>query len=211
MIKDSYKQVRHNDDENQPLSVQHWGLDGDKRRYFLIEGQDDTPFRVYRQAHWYGKNAQWYNMAGSIEEIRVLAEKLDKEDGSQRARTFGQRMLNAIPRFEATEEVRDHDLSESSRPNLQPYRNAADANTARLVVLHSTAQNLASACTRDAPAASAHATISTMMMSLSPTQLPPAAPHGNLSAIPLPRSDLPTQPVDVRSELDRAVSTAPAC
>jgi hypothetical protein len=41
-------------------------------------------------------------MAGSIEEVRALAEKLDKGDGTQFARTLGQRMINAIPRFEVT-------------------------------------------------------------------------------------------------------------
>lgn len=105
-IKDSYKQTRHAEDENQPLSVQPWGRDCDKRRYFLIEGQDDTFFRVYRENHRYTRNAQWYNMAGNIDEIRALAEKLEKEDGSQAARTLSVRMTQAITRFEAGEEVR---------------------------------------------------------------------------------------------------------
>lgn len=105
MIKDSYKQSRHMDDENQPLSVQPWGKDGDRRRYFLIEGQDDTTFRIYREGHRYNKQPHWWSMAGEIDEIRRLADSLEKEDGSQAARTLSQRMLNAIPRFEATEEV----------------------------------------------------------------------------------------------------------
>jgi hypothetical protein len=104
-IRDSYKQTRHAEDENQPLSVQPWGRDADKRRYFLIEGQDDTFFRVYRENHRYTRNAQWYNMAGNIEEVRALAEKLEKEDGSQAARTLSIRMMQAIARFEAGEEV----------------------------------------------------------------------------------------------------------
>lgn len=85
--------------------MQPWGRDGDKRRYFLIEGQDDTSFRIYRENHRYTRNAQWYNMGGSIEEIRVLAERLDKEDGTQAARTLGGRIVNAIGRFEQGEEV----------------------------------------------------------------------------------------------------------
>lgn len=105
-IKESYKQTRHAEDENQPLSVQPWGRDSDKRRYFLIEGQDDTYFRVYRENHRYTRNAQWYNMAGNIDEIRTLAEKLEKEDGSQAARTMSSRMTQAVMRFEAGEEVR---------------------------------------------------------------------------------------------------------
>jgi hypothetical protein len=35
----------------------------------------------------------------------VLAEKLNTEDGGQKARTLSTKILTAIPRFEATEEV----------------------------------------------------------------------------------------------------------
>lgn len=106
VIKDRYKQSRHNDDENQPLSVQPWGVDGDKRRYFLIQGQDDTGFRVYREHSRHTKNATWYNQAGDIEEVKQLAEKLESVDRSQAARRLAGRITNAIPMFEATEEVR---------------------------------------------------------------------------------------------------------
>lgn len=106
MIKNKYKQQRHNDDENQPLSVQPWGLDGDKRRYFLIQGLDDTNFRVYREGSRHTKNAHWYSVAGSIDEVKALSEKLEKVDGSQAARRLGTKITNAVPMFEATEEKR---------------------------------------------------------------------------------------------------------
>ncbi|KXT01438.1 hypothetical protein AC578_9544 [Pseudocercospora eumusae] len=106
MIRDKYKQQRHHDDENQPLSVQPWGNDGDKRRYFLIQGLDDTGFRVYRESSRHTRNAHWYNQAGTIEEVKALAEKLDKVDGSQAARRLSIRITNAIPMFEATQEKR---------------------------------------------------------------------------------------------------------
>ncbi|KAF2160685.1 hypothetical protein M409DRAFT_70228 [Zasmidium cellare ATCC 36951] len=106
MIKDKYKQQRHNDDENQPLSVQPWGVDGDKRRYFLVQGLDDTSFRVYREGSRYTRNAHWWSVAGSIDEVKALAEKLENEDRSQAARRLASRMLNAVPMFEATEEKR---------------------------------------------------------------------------------------------------------
>lgn len=105
MLKEKYKQQRHNDDENQPLSVQPWGFDGDKRRYFLIQGQDDTGFRVYREGSRHTKNATWYNQAGDIDEVKQLAEKLEKVDGTQAARRLANRITNAVPMFEATEEV----------------------------------------------------------------------------------------------------------
>src|ERR1700761_3741802 len=105
VIKESYKQSRHDDDLNQPLSVQPWGRDGDKRRYWLIEGRDDTPFRLYRESNPALKHNTWWSVAGSIEDLHIVAQKLE-EDGTQAARRLAQRVKQAIPRFEATEEVR---------------------------------------------------------------------------------------------------------
>ena len=114
MIKDSYKSrtSKEKHDINIPLSVQPWGEDGDKRKYWLIEGQDDTSFRVYRESDLTARkeprkdNTTWFSVAGSIDELRVLATKLADEDGSRKAKALSERILNAIPRFEATEEVR---------------------------------------------------------------------------------------------------------
>lgn len=104
-VKDSYKQNRHEDDLNQPLSVQPWGRDGDKRQYYLIEGQDDTPFRLYREGNRNLKNITWWSVAGTIDELRDVSAKL-QEDGAQSSRRLSEKILAAIPRFEATEEVR---------------------------------------------------------------------------------------------------------
>jgi hypothetical protein len=107
IIAASYKQNRHEDDLNQALSVQSWGSDRYKRRYFLIEGLDDTNFRIYRESNPAGLERTWWSVAGDIDELRVLAEKLAKDDGGQKARTLSSKMLQAVPRFEATEEVRN--------------------------------------------------------------------------------------------------------
>lgn len=103
IIRESYKQSRHDDDLNQPLSVHPWGKDGNKRRYWLIEGRDDTPFRLYRESNPALKTHTWRSMAGTIEELREVADKL-KDEGSQAARRLGDRVIAAIPRFEASEE-----------------------------------------------------------------------------------------------------------
>src|ERR1700712_5147266 len=105
MIGASYKQTRHDDDLNQPLSVQHWGSDADRRRYYLIEGLDDTHFRVYRESNYTGIKRTWWSVAGDIDELKGLAEKLNKEDGGQKAKLLSSRITAAIPRFEATEDV----------------------------------------------------------------------------------------------------------
>ena len=106
ILQVSYKQNRHEDDLNQPLSVQPWGSDSDKRRYYLIEGLDDTHFRVYRESNYTGLKRTWWSVAGDIDELKALAEKLASEDGGQKARLLSSKMTAAIPRFEATEEVR---------------------------------------------------------------------------------------------------------
>lgn len=105
IINKSYKGNRQEDDLNQPLSIQPWGSDSDKRRYYLIEGLDDTAFRVYRESNPAGFNRTWRSVAGSIEEITALAEKLETKDGGPKARKLAAKMMQAIPRFEATEEV----------------------------------------------------------------------------------------------------------
>lgn len=104
-IKDSYKQSRHEDDLNQPLSVQPWGADDDKRRYWLIEGQDDTSFRLYREGNRALKNVTWRSMAGTIDEVKDVCAMLDRKHTTQAARRLTARITSAIPRFEATEEV----------------------------------------------------------------------------------------------------------
>jgi hypothetical protein len=103
-IKESYKQARHDDDLNQPLSVQPWGRDEIKRRYWLVEGQDDTHFRLYRESNPALKTNTWWSVAGTIEEVKAVAERLQKEK-SQNSKKLSDRILNAVPRFEGGEEV----------------------------------------------------------------------------------------------------------
>lgn len=104
IIKDSYKQSRQEDDLNQPLSVQPWGKDGDKRRFWLIEGQDDTHFRLYRESNPALKSNTWRSIAGTIEEVKEVAENL-AEENTQASRRLRERITAAIPRFEASEDV----------------------------------------------------------------------------------------------------------
>ncbi|KAI9791972.1 MAG: hypothetical protein M1816_003241 [Peltula sp. TS41687] len=105
MIKESYKQARRDDDLNQPLSVQPWGQDGDRRRYWLVEGRDDTEFRLYRESDPKAKQHDWRAVAGTIEELRPVIDRLNG-DGSQAARRLSERITLAIPRFEATVQKR---------------------------------------------------------------------------------------------------------
>lgn len=107
MIAQAYKSRTTKDklDTNIPLSVQPWGRDGEKRRYWLVEGQNDTHFRVYREGNPHTAKATWWSVAGSIDELRALAKVLDEDDGQREAKTLSERMINAVPRFEASEVV----------------------------------------------------------------------------------------------------------
>ncbi|CAG8900103.1 unnamed protein product [Penicillium egyptiacum] len=104
-IKESYKQARHDDDLNQPLSVQPWGRDSLKRRYWLIEGHDDTDFRLYRESNPALKHNTWWSIAGSIPELEAVAEKLEGEKGTN-SKKLSEKIRASIPRFEASEEKR---------------------------------------------------------------------------------------------------------
>lgn len=104
-IKESYKQSRRDDDLNQPLSVQPWGSDDLKRRYWLIEGLDDTHFRLYRESNPALKTNTWWSVAGTIDELKAVADKLEK-DRSQQSKRLSEKIRLAIPRFEGSEEVR---------------------------------------------------------------------------------------------------------
>lgn len=107
MINSGYNGKRTNDDLNQPLSVQPWGFDSDKRRYFLVEGDDNCSFRVYRESNPAALyNRQWISVAGSIDEVKALAEKLAKVDGGPNARKLSNSILKNIPNFEEKEEKR---------------------------------------------------------------------------------------------------------
>jgi hypothetical protein len=133
MIKDSYKNRKPNDDSAVPIAVQCWGRDGDKRQYWLIEGQNDTNFRIYRESNPTSKPRNiWRTVAGNIDEVKILAEKLEQED-SQLSRRLGTRIKSSIPRFEAGEEVTSHpdpnlhnwylwanDVIETTPPRVSP-------------------------------------------------------------------------------------------
>ncbi|CAK7221477.1 hypothetical protein SCUCBS95973_004513 [Sporothrix curviconia] len=107
IIEKAYKNKRKDEDAAVPVSVQSWGNDSDKRRYFLVEGRDDTAFRIYRESNPAGFiNRTWWSVAGSIDELKVLIERLETHDGGPKARKLAKRLSDEIPRFEATEEKR---------------------------------------------------------------------------------------------------------
>jgi hypothetical protein len=79
-------------------------VDGRKRRYWLIEGQNDTTFRLYRESAHKAIDNTWWSLAGTIDELKVIGDTL-RAEGSQAARRLAEKFTAAIPRLELTEEV----------------------------------------------------------------------------------------------------------
>jgi len=135
-LKESYKQTRHEDDLNQPLSVQPWGVDGRKRRYWLVEGQNDTTFRLYRESNPKLVHNTWWTVAGTIEELKDISDGL-RSESSQAAKRLADKIMAATPRFEQTEEVRglpiflsllsSHGLIQLQRRKRKEYRQSRRA------------------------------------------------------------------------------------
>lgn len=93
-----------------------------------------------------GMNRTWWSVASNIDELKALSAKLETDDGGQKARTLSVKMLAAIPRFEATEEVRTKHASMS--PGLIEYRNESAASTDKCESSNSSGPSLDFQCTR---------------------------------------------------------------
>ena len=107
IIKDSYKSSRQTEDRNVGLAVVPWFIDTfSKRKYYLVEGKEDTYFRLYRENNAISqKTNTWFSVAGDIDEINAIAEKFDAETAAQ-SKAIAMKLKAAIPRFEAGEDVR---------------------------------------------------------------------------------------------------------
>lgn len=101
-------------------------------------------------------------MAGDIDELKSLSEKLCTEDGGQKARALSQKMLAAVPRFEATEEVRAKQPPSFNYSTEQLTRNGNDESIDRLANSNSNDQNLASRCMKAVRAVSGCGTLTLM-------------------------------------------------
>jgi hypothetical protein len=211
MIANAYKARTTKDrlDTNIPLSVQPWGVDGEKRRYWLVEGQNDTHFRVYRETDPHKtKKVKWFSVAGGMDDLKLVATKLEEEDGRKDAKALGERMLNAIPRFEASEVVSTSTYCHERL--LTRRRSASVANTRATVTRPSSAPTPASPSTKAARAASANGThIQTRRMSTQTTLVVLVALRGHrVGRHPPSPPALPSPPAVARSDLAPPASTA---
>lgn len=123
-LNENYKTSRRNDDLNVALSIQPWGRDADKRRYWLIEGKDDTYFRLYRESNPALKNITWISIAGTIDELKAVATDL-QEHGNKHSTEMAKKIYAAIPRFEEGENKRKRREYRTQRKNYFTHQAAA--------------------------------------------------------------------------------------
>ena len=104
LLKTGYKPTLHGRERVSVFDVQPWGQDTWKRRFFLIEGRDDTHFRLYRQSNLEMKSDTWWSVAGTIDELKAVANSLGEEK-ARSPKDLSRKLLENIPRFEGSEEV----------------------------------------------------------------------------------------------------------
>ncbi|KAI5854613.1 hypothetical protein BZA05DRAFT_350503, partial [Tricharina praecox] len=125
IIAENYKGSRRDDDLNVAISVQPWGRDGEKRKYWLIEGRDDTPFRLYREKNAGSMDRTWINIAGTIDEMRQVAHELEEDDGTKHAMALKTKIDSAILRFEEGEKKRQKREYRATRKAMFSQPNGA--------------------------------------------------------------------------------------
>ncbi|EPS37615.1 hypothetical protein H072_8675 [Dactylellina haptotyla CBS 200.50] len=137
IVKEIYKPGRKTDDSNIPLAVHCWGMDREKKKYYLIEGKDDTYFRVYQEYISPGyRTSTWVSVAGTIDELRDFAHRLGQE-GSRNAKELQGKVLAAIPRFEEGEQKRKRREYRTARraafmnPGVSMYEGRTRGNKAK--------------------------------------------------------------------------------
>ncbi len=99
-------QTRQARGRSQPRAVRATvGKGWPQKKILADRGSRRHLIRLYRESHQGAGEHFWYNLAGSIDELREVATKLDS-DGSQAAKRLSARIMASMTRFEATEEVR---------------------------------------------------------------------------------------------------------
>jgi len=81
------------------------------------------------------KHNTWRSVAGTIDELKEVADRLG-EDGTQASRRLRDRIMLAIPRFEASEEVYrpQHNSIASLRSQTNSMRRNGNAETTVMLV-----------------------------------------------------------------------------
>ncbi|KAK9456324.1 hypothetical protein V1511DRAFT_457684 [Dipodascopsis uninucleata] len=100
VLLSNYSIQRCNGDKNCALAVLPLGMDGERKRYYLIEGLNDTRFRLYCETNPRKKIVNWTAVASSVEELKQLEQNLRETDNSRNAKILCERLSKQLARLE---------------------------------------------------------------------------------------------------------------
>ncbi|KAK7207890.1 hypothetical protein BZA70DRAFT_29059 [Myxozyma melibiosi] len=103
VLVQGYSQQRTDDDSASPLAVLPIGLDSERKRYYLIEGENDTRFRLFCETNPRQRLVNWTPVASTFAEFKEFVDKLSETDTSRNAKALVESLTEELPRLEASE------------------------------------------------------------------------------------------------------------
>ncbi|KAK9238886.1 hypothetical protein V1525DRAFT_340462 [Lipomyces kononenkoae] len=127
VLSNGYSGNRLEDDRNCELAVSPIGMDSERRRYYLVEGLNDTRFRLFRETNPRKRFVNWTSVASTHDELRRYIEELKESDTSRHGKALTEKLAAELPRLEAGEQKRKRQSYRTQRKQIQDETAAAVA------------------------------------------------------------------------------------
>ncbi|KAK9367125.1 hypothetical protein V1509DRAFT_567547 [Lipomyces kononenkoae] len=119
ILSKGYSGNRLEDDRNCELAVSPIGMDSERKRYYLVEGLNDTRFRLFRETNPRKRFVNWTSVASTHDELRRYTEQLKELDTSRHAKALTEKLAVQLPRLEAGEQKRKRQSYRIQRKQIQ--------------------------------------------------------------------------------------------
>ncbi|KAK9325056.1 hypothetical protein V1517DRAFT_254718 [Lipomyces orientalis] len=127
ILSKGYSGNRSEDDRNCDLAVPPIGMDSERRRYYLVEGLNDTRFRLFRETNPRKRYVNWTPVASTHDELHEFIEDLKRSDTSRHAKALIENLKAQLPRLEAGEQKRKRQIYRIQRKQIQDETTAVAA------------------------------------------------------------------------------------
>ncbi|KAK9429671.1 hypothetical protein V1505DRAFT_400910 [Lipomyces doorenjongii] len=114
-----YSGNRLEDDRNCELAVPAIGMDSERRRYYLVEGLNDTRFRLFRETNPRKRLVNWTPVASTHDELQIYIDELRRSDTSRHAKALTEKLAAELPRLDAGEQKRKRQTYRIQRKQIQ--------------------------------------------------------------------------------------------
>ncbi|KAK9373240.1 uncharacterized protein V1513DRAFT_459947 [Lipomyces chichibuensis] len=119
ILSNGYSGNRLEDDRNCELAVSAIGMDSERRRYYLVEGLNDTRFRLFRETNPRKRLVNWTPVASTHDELQRYIDELKGSDTSRHAKALTEKLAAELPRLEAGEQRRKRQTYRIQRKQIQ--------------------------------------------------------------------------------------------